>query len=359
MELEKKLTTIFNTFQTEHAFKRFETFNSGHINDTYLIITQEDTNYVLQKLNGAIFKKAPDVIENKIKITQHLSKKGIQTIRFIPTKEHMFYLKDDDDNLWSLSEFIKNSQTFFKVNSNDIAYQAGLITAEFLAQTSDFKDDLIEILPNFHSMSFRFQEFQEALVSASKTRKEKAQQWIDFALLNKEKMMVLEYAINQNKIPLRVTHNDTKISNILFDSNNKAICLIDLDTVMKGCIHFDYGDALRTICNTAEEDEATISKIKFNTDYFKNYTEGFLKNLASNISKQEINYLPISIQIMTFIMGLRFLTDYLNNDVYYKTKHPKHNLYRASNQFTLIQKICQQQHEINSFVKSTYMSVCH
>ncbi|AZJ35386.1 phosphotransferase enzyme family protein [Tenacibaculum singaporense] len=359
MELEKKLTTIFNTFQTEHTFKRFETFNSGHINDTFLIITQEDINYVLQRINGTIFKKASDVIENKIKITQHLSKKGIQTIRFIPTKEHVFYIEDADKNLWNLSEFIKNSQTFLKVNSNDIAYQAGLITAEFLTQTSDFESDLVETLPNFHSMSFRFQEFQEALVSASKTRKKQAQKWIDFALLNKEKMMVLENAINQKEIPSRVTHNDTKISNILFDSNNKAICLIDLDTVMKGCIHFDYGDALRTICNTAEEDEATISKINFNIDYFKNYTEGFLKNLASNISKQEINYLPISIQIMTFIMGLRFLTDYLNNDVYYKTKHPKHNLDRASNQFTLVQKIRQQQHEINSFVKSTYMSVCH
>lgn len=359
MELEKKLTAIFQQFQTKHTFKRFETFNSGHINDTFLIITQKGVNYVLQRINTNVFKKATDVIHNKIKITQHLSKKGIQTIHFIPTKENSYYLIDNDKHLWNLSEFIENSQTFLKVNSNDIAYQAGLITAEFLAQTSDFENDLVETLPNFHSMSFRFQEFQEALVSASKTRKKQAQKWIDFALASKKEMMVLEHAINQKEIPLRVTHNDTKISNILFDTNNKAICMIDLDTVMKGSIHFDYGDALRTICNTAEEDEATISKINFNIDYFKSYTEGFLKNLASNISKQEVNYLPISIQIMTFIMGLRFLTDYLNNDVYYKTKHPEHNLDRASNQFTLIQKIRQQQHEINSFVKSIYMSSCH
>ena len=354
MELDKKLATIFQQFQTEQTFKGFETFNSGHINDTFLILTQEKVSYVLQRINTTVFKKATDVIRNKIKITQHLSKKGIQTIHFIPTKENSYYLIDDDNHLWNLSEFIENSQTFLKVNSNDIAYQAGLITAEFLAQTSDYENDLVETLPNFHSMSFRFQEFQEALVSASKTRKKQAQKWIDFALASKKEMMVLEHAINQKEIPLRVTHNDTKISNILFDTNNKAICMIDLDTVMKGCIHFDYGDALRTICNTTDEDEVNVSAINFNLNYFKNYTEGFLKNLADNISKQEASYLPISIQVMTFIMALRFLTDYLNNDVYYKTKHPEHNLDRASNQFTLVEKIKEQKPFIENFIKTIY-----
>ncbi|XRE42075.1 hypothetical protein ACIVBQ_000279 [Tenacibaculum discolor] len=359
MELEKKIAVIFNQFQTQHTFKSFETFNSGHINDTFLIITQEDINYVLQKINTTVFKKATDVVHNKIKITHHLSEKGIQTIRFIPTKDNVYYLIDDDNNLWNLSEFIENSQTFLKVEYDGIAYQAGLITAEFLAQTSDFENDLVEILPNFHSMSFRFQEFQDALNSTTKIRKQKALKWIDFILRNIDKMMILEHAINRKEILLRVTHNDTKISNILFDTNNKAICLIDLDTVMKGCIHFDYGDALRTICNTADEDEVNVSAINFNLNYFKNYTEGFLKSLANNISKQEASYLPISIQVMTFIMGLRFLTDYLNNDIYYKTKHPEHNLNRANNQFSLVKKIREQQHEINSFIKNTYMSSCH
>ena len=359
MELEKKIASIFHQFQTDHTFKSFETFNSGHINDTFLIITHKGVNYVLQRINTNVFKKATDVIRNKIKITQHLSKKGIQTIHFIPTKENSYYLIDNDNHLWNLSEFIENSQTYLKVESNDIAYQAGLITAEFLAETSDYENDLVETLPNFHSMSFRFQEFQEALVSTSKTRKEQAKKWIDFVLANKKEMMVLDRVIKQKEIPLRVTHNDTKISNILFDTNNKAICMIDLDTVMKGCIHFDYGDALRTICNTAEEDEATIAKINFNIDYFKNYTEGFLKKLTCNISEQEVNYLSISIQIMTFIMGLRFLTDYLNNDIYYKTKHSEHNLDRAINQFTLVEKIRGQQQEINSYINEVYLSSCH
>ncbi|RKF03518.1 phosphotransferase family enzyme [Tenacibaculum lutimaris] len=354
MELEKKIAVIFNQFQTKHIFKRFETFNSGHINDTFLIITQENVNYVLQKINTTVFKKATDVVHNKIKITHHLSEKGIQTIRFIPTKDNVYYLIDDDNNLWNLSEFIENSQTFLKVESDDIAYQAGLITAEFLTNTSDFTSNLVEILPNFHSMSFRFREFKDALVNATQKRKEKAQKWIDFALANKKEMMVLDRAINRKEIPLRVTHNDTKISNILFNTNNKAICMIDLDTVMKGCIHFDYGDALRTICNTANEDEPNVYNINFNLDYFKNYTEGFLKNLADNISKQEASYLPISIQVMTFIMGLRFLTDYLNNDVYYKTKHPEHNLDRASNQFTLVEKIKEQKPFIENFIKTIY-----
>lgn len=352
MELEKKIASIFSQFQTNQRYKGFKTFNSGHINDTFLILTQEEINYVLQRINTNVFKKATDVIHNKIKITQHLSKKGIQTIHFIPTKENIYYLVDNDNHLWNLSKYIENSQTFLKVESNDIAYQAGLITAEFLAQTSDYEDHLIEVLPNFHSMSFRFQEFQNVLASASKTRKEKAQKWIDFALASKEEMMVLDRAINQKEIPLRVTHNDTKISNVLFDKNNKAICLIDLDTVMKGCLHFDYGDALRTICNTTNEDEANTSVINFNLDYFKSYTQGFLQNLAKTISKKEVAYLPKSIQIMTFIIGLRFLTDYLNNDVYYKTKHPEHNLDRASNQFTLVKKIKEQEPFIENFIKT-------
>ena len=200
-------------------------------------------------------------------------------------------------------------------------------------------------------MFFRFQEFENSLKIASQKRKEKAKKWIDFALSKKEEMMVLEAAIIQKEIPFRVTHNDTKIANILFDKNKNAICMIDLDTVMKGVIHFDYGDALRTICNTAKEDEMDTNKIDFNFDYFRNYTTGFLESMVGSISKNELKFLPVSIKIMTFIMGLRFLTDYLNNDMYYKTSYKEHNFDRAKNQFTFVKKIAEDQEKITIFFK--------
>ncbi|CAM1340625.1 phosphotransferase enzyme family protein [Tenacibaculum amylolyticum] len=352
MELKQKLLNIFNQFKTDANFKGFQTFSSGHINDTYLIITNSSINYVLQKINGTVFKKAIDVIHNKVKISDFLLQKGVKTIRFIPTNKNTFYIEDKENNYWNLSEFIENSQTFLQVNSNDIAYQAGLATGTFLAHTTDYTDNLVEVLPSFHSMSFRFQEFQNALTSASKTRKEKAIKWISLVKETIEKMMVIENAIQLKKIPLRVTHNDTKISNILFNEQNEAICLIDLDTVMQGSILFDYGDALRTICSTASEDETDLSLINFNVEYFKNYTKGFLKSISTQITKEELFYLPKSISVMVFIMGLRFLTDYLNNDIYYKTKYSEHNIDRAINQFTLLQKVDAYEHEINDYIKS-------
>ncbi len=348
MGLIRSLEIVFNRFKTNGTFKGFDTFSSGHINDTYLIVTNTGSEYVLKKLNGNIFKKPIDVIHNKVKITRFLSEKNIKTIRFIPTMQNKFHVKDGN-NVWSLSEFIKDSQTFLRATSEDIANQAGLVTGEFLAQTSYFKNELIEILPDFHSMSSRFQKFRSALKNTSFQRKENAKQWIDFAVAKEKKMMIIENAIRQKKILLRITHNDMKISNILFDSDKKAVCLIDLDTVMTGCVHFDYGDALRTICNTVKEDETDVSKVNFRLDYFKSYTKGFLTKILNHISNEEINYLPKSISVMTFIIGLRFLTDYLNNDTYYKVKHPQHNLERAINQFTLVSKIQEQQQEINLY----------
>lgn len=352
MELIQKLAQTFSQFITNSDFKSFETFSSGHINDTYLIRTNTPTHYVLQRINGTIFKKAKEVISNKVSIANHLLEKEITSLKYYQTKENNYYYIDNQNHYWCLTKYIKNSQTFVKATSTKMAYQAGFATGLFLAQTQDFKEELVEILPKFHSMSFRFIQFKEALTSADKSKKENVQKWIDFALSKESEMLVLDYAITNNQIPLRVTHNDTKISNILFNSNQKAICLIDLDTVMKGCIHFDFGDAIRTICSTATEDETDISKIDFNFNYFKSYSRGFFQNLQNNLFKEEIDLLGQSPKIMTFIMGLRFLTDYLNNNIYYKIAYPKHNLDRAINQFILVKKISKQQAIIDKYIQT-------
>lgn len=349
--MEQELIQIFIQFNIDTSFRGFKTFNSGHINDTYLIYTDSSTSYVLQKINGNVFKNSIALIENKVAIANHLLQKGCKSIAFIPTKEGKMYIEDAKANYWCLSKYIENSQTFLQVESNDIAYEAGIATGNFLANTTDFNGNLIEILPNFHSISWRFEQFKQSLTTTSQIRKEKAQEWINFVFNHIEEMIVLDHALNKNEIPLRITHNDTKISNILFDQNKNAICLIDLDTVMKGCIHFDYGDAIRTICSTAPEDEMDLEKVNFNFNYFKHYSSGFFKFLKGKLTSREIHFLPDSPKIMTFIMGLRFLTDYLNDNIYYKVKYPNHNLDRAINQLTFVKKLQQKQKPITSFIK--------
>lgn len=352
MELENKLKAIFSQFNTRGNYKSFKTFNSGHINDTYLIITKNKPYFVLQKINGTVFKKAKEVINNKVKITTFLSNKKVNTLKYIVTKSNKNYVKDVSGNYWNLCYYIEDSETYLQVKSNKIALEAGKITGKFLADVNGFSGELEEILPKFHNMTFRYSQFEKALQKASEERKNEAEIWIDFTNSSKEEMCALDRAINNNKIPLRVTHNDTKISNILFDKNEKAICLIDIDTVMLGAVHFDFGDAVRTICNTTNEDEKDINNIKFNLKYFKSYTQGFLASLKDNLTKSELEYLPISPKIITFIMGIRFLTDFLNNDVYYKTNYNNHNLDRAKNQFTLVKEIKKQQPQITAFIKA-------
>ncbi|CAL2103279.1 Phosphotransferase family enzyme [Tenacibaculum sp. 190130A14a] len=352
MELNQRLSYIFNLFDTNHSFKNFQTFSSGHINDTYLIYTYSTQQYVLQQLNGTVFKNAKDVIQNKVAISQYLIEKGSETIQFLPTKNSEFYILDKNNQFWCLSKYIQNSQTFLKATSNTVAFQAGFATGKFLNDTTNFTGILIETLPKFHSMEFRFQEFQKALTLAIKERIDKAKKYIDFVHKYIDEMLVIDKALENKRIPLRVTHNDTKISNILFDRNEHAICMIDLDTVMLGCIHFDYGDALRTICSTANEDETDLKKVDFNLDYFKNYTIGFFQSLKNTLTQTEIELLSHGPKIMTFIMGLRFLTDYLNNDVYYKTLYSEHNLDRAINQFTLVSKIIENKNDIVQFIEN-------
>lgn len=354
MELKKELQSIFSLFKVNETFKDYKTFSSGHINDTYLILTKEKPHFVLQKINANVFTKAKEVIENKAKVSSYLLVNNCKTLEYKKSRKDNYFVKDLKNNFWNLCYYIKDSQTYTKVNTANIAFEAGKTTGNFLNDMKGFTENLTAILPNFHNMTFRFSEFENALKNANQQRKEKALNWIDFAISKKEEMTVIDKAILKHKIPLRTIHNDTKISNILFNKNEKAICLIDLDTVMQGVIHFDYGDALRTICNTSEEDEKDIKQINFNISYFKSYTEGFLTSIGKQLTKQELYYLPISPKIMAFIIGLRFLTDYLNDDVYYKTEYATHNLIRAINQFTLVQEIAKKQDEINTYI-ATYV----
>lgn len=343
----EKLKYIFEQFKHKGEFESFEELASGHINDTYLIKTVKKPFFVLQRINHGVFKDVPGLIENKVAVSRHIRKKlkdlskkkqKRRVLTFVKTKTGESYYKDEEGNYWNLMYFIENSVTFETVNNKEIAYEGGRLMGKFLTLTSDFDASrLIEVIPRFHDMSFRYSQFEDALKVASTERLNNAKDQIEFVQTLKPEMHVIQTLKESGAIKTRVTHNDTKISNILFSKKNKALCVIDTDTVMPGIVHYDFGDAIRTICNTAAEDETNLDLVSFNMEYYKAYSEGFLKEMQTALSPIEIDYLPLSAKTMMFIMALRFLTDYLNGDIYYKTKYPEHNFDRAKNQFKLIE----------------------
>ncbi len=344
--LIEKLKYVFSQFQSHGEFDSFEELASGHINDTYLIKTKKKPYYVLQRINFGVFIDVPGLIENKVAVSRYIQEKlknlskkkqERQVLVFVKSKSGASYYQSDDGSYWNLMLFIDDSVTFETVKSEKIAYQGGKLLGRFLTLTNDFDvSKLTEVIPKFHDMSFRYSQFEQALVSASKERLDRAKEYINKIAELKEEMHILQELKETGKIKTRVTHNDTKISNILFSKKDKGLCVIDTDTVMPGIVHYDFGDAVRTICTTAEEDEKNLDLVEFNMSYYQAYSKGFLKKMKPLLSPLELELLPLGAKTMTFIMALRFLTDYLSGDVYYKTKYPKHNFDRAKNQFKLL-----------------------
>jgi len=347
-----QLKLVFSKFNDSTELVSYQELASGHINDTYLIKTSDKTHFVLQRINHGVFKDVPGLINNKVSVSKHLQKKlsylseserSRRVLSFIRTKNGKYFYYGKSGGYWNLMVYIDNSVTFETVNNEEVAYEGGKLIGDFLNLTSDFDvSQLIEVIPKFHDMSFRFSQFEDSLKVASKERLTKAKKYIDLVWSLKDEMHIIQHLKESGKIKLRVTHNDTKISNVLFDKNNKGLCVIDTDTIMPGVVHYDFGDAIRTICNTAAEDEKDLEKVNFNITYYKAYVKGFLEEVQSALTPVAIKYLPLGAKTMIFIMALRFLTDFLNGDIYYKTTYPNHNLDRSKNQFKLIESLTEQ-----------------
>lgn len=344
--IEENLKFVFNQFQHDATLQAYKELDSGHINSTFLIKTTPKPYYVLQCINQYVFRDVLGLIQNKVVLSEHLQQKiksnqnnsnTSTALRFLKTKNNKAYYRDTNGNYWNLMYYIEGSVTYSTVPNRVIAYEAGSLLGEFHSMTKDFDaKQLVEVIPKFHDMKFRYSQFKEALKSANSNKLQQSKVFIKKINELKAEMHILQELKESGKLKLRVTHNDTKISNMLFDADNKGICVIDTDTVMQGIIHYDFGDAIRTICTTAAEDETDLSKVEFNKEFYEAYAEGFLKYMKPSLSILELQYLPLAAKTMIFIMGLRFLTDYLNNDIYYKTNYAEHNLDRAKNQFKLL-----------------------
>ena len=285
MTIEEQLKQVFGQFDHKSEYESFKELASGHINDTYLIQTKKKPYFVLQRINHGVFKDVPGLIENKVAISRHIQEKlkGLpekkqkrRVLAFAKTKDGASYYQGAEGNYWNLMYFINNSVTFETVKSKEIAYEGGRLIGQFLTLTSDFDaSKLTEVIPKFHDMSFRYSQFEDALKVASNERLKVAQPYVEKVAELKEEMHILQNLKESGEIKIRVTHNDTKISNVLFNKKNKGLCVIDTDTVMPGIVHYDFGDAIRTICNTAAEDETNLDLVTFNATYYKAYTKDF------------------------------------------------------------------------------------
>jgi len=344
-----QLKIVFIQFDDSTEVVSYKELASGHINDTYLIETSNKKNFVLQRINHGVFKDVPGLINNKVAISKHIQEKlshlpenerERKVLTFVATKDGAPFYFDKNGGYWNMMVYITDSITYETVKNEEIAYEGGKLIGDFLNRTNDFDaSQLIEVIPKFHDMSSRFSQFEDSLKVASTERLIQSNQSINLVWRLKDEMHILQNLKESGAIKLRVTHNDTKISNVLFDTNKKGLCVIDTDTVMPGIVHYDFGDAIRTICNSAAEDEKNLALVDFNIDYYNAYVKGFLKEMKASLSPIELKYLPLGAKTMIFIMALRFLTDFLNGDIYYKTKYPDHNLDRAKNQFKLIESL--------------------
>ncbi len=319
-------------------------YGNGHINDTFLIVLQK--RYILQRMNTAIFTKPYELMENILGITSHmLSKAAISgkdvsrcTLIVVPAIDGSSVYRDDDGRYWRAFEFVENTIAREKVESADDFEACGEAFGNFQQLLSDYPaDSLHTTIENFHNTPWRFENLLKAEAKDAVGRAATVKAELDFAKQRAEFCRTLEDAYRNGELPLRVTHNDTKLNNILFDAATGApVCVIDLDTVMPGYSVNDFGDAIRFGANTAAEDETDLSKVTLDLELFESFTKGFLRGCGSSLTETELHLLPVGAMMMTLECGMRFLTDYLDGDVYFKIHRENHNLDRARCQFALV-----------------------
>ena len=332
-------------------------FGEGHINETYAVYMPgtEGTDvprYVLQRVNIHVFKNPAQVMENIFSVTEYLRevirKEGgdldRETLSYIKTKSGDTYFEDADGQPWRCLHYVPNSICHQTVEEPQQFYQSARSFGHFLKQLGDYPAErLYETIPRFHDTVKRFQDFSEAVRKDVKNRAGQCREEIDFALAREADCGVLMNQLQEGILPLRVTHNDAKLNNILFDADtDQGLCIIDLDTIMPGLAANDFGDSIRFGASTAEEDEPDLSKVHFDIHLYELYVKGYLEMARDVLTPAEIDSLPWGARLMTLECGMRFLADYLQGDVYFKTAYPDHNLVRARTQFRLVKEMEEQ-----------------
>lgn len=325
-------------------------YGNGHINDTFLLIYElsdgSQKRYILQRMNHLIFKNPQQLMENVVNVTEYLRKIILsqggdperETLNVVKTRNGNHYYVDETQNYWRVFLFIENTICMEQVESPKDFYDSAVAFGNFQKMLADYPaGKLYETIPNFHNTPSRFQNLLKAIKEDKLGRADKIKAEIDFALAREKDTSTLTGLLQEGKLPLRVTHNDTKLNNILFDADSKkALCIIDLDTVMPGLSHYDFGDSIRFGASTGAEDETDLSKVEMDLALFEAFSKGYLEGCAGSLTEKEIETLPMGAKLMTYECGIRFLTDYLEGDVYFKIHRQEHNLDRTRTQFKLV-----------------------
>ncbi len=338
------LNDVCNHFNMDAVI---DPYGNGHINDTYLC--DNAPRYILQRINHNVFASPENLMENIANVTKFLKEKikeaggnpDRETLTVIPTIDGKNYYKDENGNYFRMYIYIEDSMSFDTVEDPIQLFHAGKSFGKFQNMLNDYPaDTLYETIVDFHNTPVRVKQLEEAIKNNKAGRLDSVKAEVEFALEYSKYASTIVDAMKEGTVPLRVTHNDTKLNNILFDKDTReAVCVIDLDTVMPGSMLYDFGDAMRFGAASGAEDEVDLSKIWFDVEKFEQFTKGFVGEMKETITKRELELLPLSALILTYECGIRFLADYLNGDTYFKIHREGHNLDRCRTQFKLVHDI--------------------
>lgn len=354
------LTKIANKFQLEGTVSDVKPLGEGFINDTFIIKTEGDSpTYILQRKNKNIFSPIPAMMDNIQKVCLHIKMKVEQAggnpmreaMTIIPATDGKLYFLDEEEEYWAVCLFIEDTIAYEAAETPELAYSGGKGIGKFQSLVSDLNEPLTNILPGFHDIRYRFKQWDEVLAKDPVGRKAEVAEEIDWIESRREEMLNFWKLVEDGIIPTRISHNDTKINNILFDKKGDVLCVIDLDTVLSSTVLNDFGDAMRFYTNTGLEDDENLDNVSMDIEIYKAFAKGYLEETASFLTEKEIEYLAFSAKYITYEQVLRFLMDYIDGDNYYKTKSTEHNLVRTRAQYKLLLSMEEQFNKMNAAIK--------
>jgi len=347
---------IIGAFAMEGKAVSCERYGNGHINETYLVVNDAGRRYILQKINNKVFENVAGLMHNVASVTGYLSERDSDprhTLHLVPTNEGKAYAEDGEGGFWRMYDFVEGSICLDRVETKEDFKQSAVAFGMFQKQLAGFPaDTLVETIPMFHNTANRVKQLEAAIEKNAAGRLSEVGPEIEFAMARAEEAGCMVKMLENGELPLRVTHNDTKLNNVMLDDQTRLpLCVIDLDTVMPGLAANDFGDSIRFGASTGAEDEKDLSKIEMSLELFEAYAEGFLGACGDSLTDKEIETLPMGAKLMTYECGIRFLADYLNGDTYFRTHYPEHNLDRCRTQFKLVADMEKKWDEMTAVIK--------
>lgn len=365
------LEEIIKNFNIDGEYIGYYLSNDGHINNTFVLEFDDGLgkikSYLLQLINTNVFKNPDELMENIVGVTEYLRKIVVdnggdperECLNVYFTSDGKPYYRDAGGNCWRCYNFITGAHSCQSIDDPETFANAARAFGKFQCLLADYPSETLhETIPNFHNTLSRFADFEKAVSDNIAGRVDSVRDEIDFVLARRNDAGVLVKLLEKGKLPLRVTHNDTKLNNVMFDNEtDEGICVIDLDTVMPGLSLYDFGDSIRFGANTAAEDEKDLSKVSLSLPLYREYTAGYLSTAGQSLTPTEVEYLPFSAKLMTFECGMRFLTDYLNGDTYFRIAYDDHNLDRCRTQFRLVEDMERKMEDMKAITQEIYSRI--